>query len=465
MIIKNIKFIGVLATIALFSACQKDFLDKKPSTGIVQPTTLEEFQSLLDNTNINNVTAGLAVVSADEHLFHSDAVWLSARTATERNVYIWAKDLYEGETNDDWNKPYTAIFYANCVLAGLKNVPVNSTNANQWNKIKGWALFVRAYAYYELLCNFSPVFDETASSSDLGVPLRTNPSVGEVLPRAAVSENYRLIFEDLHSASQLLDKNLPTNRNRPSKVAAFALLSKIYLGRREYNKAEEYADSCLRLYDKLIDYNTLNKASAAPFSVVHDEMIYYKYATNRSSYSASGTYVQISPELIALYPANDLRLSIFFNKQTNGSYLIKRGYSGTVLYPFVGLATDEIYLIKAECLARRQQTLAAVDVLNALLVKRWNPAATVPAVPFTGLLAASAKDALNLILLERRKELVWRGTRWEDLKRLNKEGANITLKREINGQTYMLLPNSAKYVFPIPDEEIGLSGIQQNKRE
>ncbi|MDX3916959.1 MAG: RagB/SusD family nutrient uptake outer membrane protein [Pseudosphingobacterium sp.] len=442
-------------------------MDSKPSSSIVQPTTLDEFEALLDNAEKVGTTSGLAVLAGDEYIFSSDAIWLSARTATERNSYIWAPDIYEGETSPHWDLPYSAIFFANNVLQGLNQINVGQLNLSRWNNIRGWALFVRAFAYYELVTNFAATYDESTASTDLGVPLRLNPSVDEILPRSTVQETYDRIFADLEEATALLDGSIPNARTRPSKIAAHALFARIHLNRREYVKAELHADSCLALYNSLLDYNSLNKTSISPFAYNHTEQIYAKTAVNVAAYSASAagnTFIQMPQELIDLYQPNDLRLTIFFMRQSDGSYDPKRGYYGPTLYPYVGLATDEIYLIKAECLARRGETQASMSWLNNLLIKRWNPNATSPAKPYENIVAQTLEEALTIILLERRKELVWRGLRWEDFKRLNKEGAGITLTRTINGQTYTLPPNSPKYIFPIPDNEINLSGIQQNLR-
>lgn len=460
---KNTILLSLLGLTLLACGCSDTFLDAKPSTSIVQPVTLEEFQRLLDNAEIMQATTALGVLAADEYVYRSDAVWESARTATERNSYIWAKDLFEGENAEgDWGVPYSAVFYANNVLAGLDKITLTALNQDQWKMTRGWALFVRAFAYYELVKNFAPLYDAATANTDPGVPLRTRPSVDEILPRATVQQTYDLIFSDLSEATKLLGASLPlSNRNRPSKVACHALLARIFLSIGNYPKAELHADTCLQLYDKLIDYKTVSQTSTTPFSVTNDELIYAKAGSNSYiAYSAStaNSYTRVSPELISLFRPGDLRLAIFFSKQADGSYIMKRNYHGTGTYPFVGLATDEVYLIKAECAARRNDVAAAMDLLNQMLIKRY------AANSFAPLTAGSAADALNLVLLERRKELVWRALRWDDLKRLNKEGAGITLQRVVNGQAYKLEPGSPRYVFPIPDNEINLSGIQQNPR-
>ena len=95
--------------------------------------------------------------------------------------------------------------------------------------------------------------------------------------------------------------------------------------------------------------------------------------------------------------------------------------------------------------------------LNTLLVKRW---ATGSFVPLT---AVDNNDAINKILLERRKELLFRGLRWIDIKRLNVEGRNIILKRKLpDGTIVSIAPNSNYYALPLPKDLIDLTGMPQN---
>ena len=153
-----------------------------------------------------------------------------------------------------------------------------------------------------------------------------------------------------------------------------------------------------------------------------------------------------------LYAPGDLRKSIFF-KASGSSGTFKGNYSGIVAI-FGGLATDELYLVRAECAARQGQTAAAMADLNTLLAKRWKTGTFVP------LSAPDAATALAIILAERRKELVGRNLRWTDLRRLN----NVSLVRTLNGTTYTLAPGSPRYTYPLPADEISLGGLQQNAR-
>ncbi|MFN0292538.1 RagB/SusD family nutrient uptake outer membrane protein [Pedobacter helvus] len=452
--------------VLLLAACSKsNFLDKKPSMDIVVAKTLTDFNNLLENTTIIRRTGSLAQMSADDYIIPDFAVWQGLSNNMQRNSYIWAKDIYGGDNGIlDWNALYTSVFYANAVLDGLESAAEKSTAQGQY--LKGWALFVRAYAFYDLTRNFCKAYDAGTAATDLGIPLRSTSAIEHIAQRATLQESYDRILGDLKLAETLLPAERPSaNLNRPSKIAVDALMARIYLDMRNYSLAETYADKCLGRYSTLIDYNTVSPTAAVPFSTTNDELI---YNTHQIPYNAEITgalpslAAKISPELLGLYDKDDLRLPIYFafTAATN-SYSIKSGYYGAGLYPFTGLATDEVYLIKAECLARRNEPDLAMERLNSLLIRRFPNTA---AKPYQPLVATSSLDALDKILLERRKELVWRGIRWHDLKRLNKEGANITLSRTLNGVVYTLPPNDPRWVFPIPDEEISESGIRQNIR-
>ena len=78
--------------------------------------------------------------------------------------------------------------------------------------------------------------------------------------------------------------------------------------------------------------------------------------------------------------------------------------------------------------------------------------------------AGNGEDALQKIRDERRKELLMRGLRWADLKRYNRDGANVSLTRVVNGVTYVLPPNDPRYAIVIPEDIIKMTGMPQNER-
>src|SRR5262245_24471257 len=137
--------VALLLCMVLPVACNKDFLDTKPRTDILVPSTLTDFQALLDNYSIMNETPQLGELFSDDY-YLTPSFWQTLVSPHERNAYTWAQDLYGSQrTVDDWNKPYTQVMYANIILEGLKKL--DSTRQQQtWYNIKGHALFARAFA-------------------------------------------------------------------------------------------------------------------------------------------------------------------------------------------------------------------------------------------------------------------------------------------------------------------------------
>ncbi|SOD13916.1 RagB/SusD family nutrient uptake outer membrane protein [Pedobacter xixiisoli] len=457
---KITEYLLVVLTMLSVGGCKKDFLEKKPSSSILSPTSIQELNALLENTNIMNKTAALPQISADEYKIVSEQNYLALPSVTERNAYIWAKDIYEGEVNADWNKLYAQIFYCNNVLKTLNDLQLDLLSDGK--KTKGWALFDRAYTYFDLMRNFSSGFQKSTADVVLGVPLRLGPNVDETLQRSSLKETLEQIILDVDEAVGLLEAKVPeNNRNRPSKAAAYALKARIGIYIRDYDMAERSADSSLKYHDKIVDYNSISRTSSTPFSYNTAEIIYH--SSQIVNYSSLTSYdnlpaIEVNPILIQEYAANDLRKSIFYLVNSQGRYNVKRGYAGGGFYAFTGLACDEIYLIKAECLARRGEKDLSLQFLDRLLINRYLKGS------YTSSTASSAENALDMILKERWKELVWRGIRWSDLKRLNMESRNIMLSRQIGQATYTLPANDLRYVFPIPDNEIAMSGIIQNNR-
>jgi hypothetical protein len=452
---KRINPIFIILTLITYS-CSDDYLDKKPNKSLVIPSTLEDLQALLDNSaQVMNVVPSLGVLASDD-MFTSDAGWQGYALPTERNTYTWSSDIFAGEIScGDWNFPYQQIFYANVVLEGLDNIAVDASNEAQWKSIKGSALFFRGHAFYNLAQLFAAPYDEATASSTNGIPLRLTADVNAAITRSSLQETYGQILEDLERSVEFLPMASPY-KTRPTKVAAWAMLSRVSLTMENYEKAEHYADLSLEQHATLLDYNTLTPSATRPIPAMSDEMLFYGAGINYSFITSTISFVDTL--LYSAYAANDLRRTVFFRLRSPNRYTFKAHYTGTSLM-FSGIANDEVYLNRAESRVRNGNVNGALEDINALLVKRWRTGT------FTPITETNATILLNIILAERRKELLFRGNRWTDLRRLNKD-ANLskTLSRTLNGIQYTLPPNDERYVYPIPFQEISISGIAQNPR-
>jgi tetratricopeptide (TPR) repeat protein len=454
-------FILLLLLCSSFCSCNKDaFLDKIPNTNLVIPSTLPDLQALLDESERMNVSPYMSLLTAEEFYMEDD--FYDFILPVYKNCYTWKKEVYEGQRGIlDWNTPYTQVFYANVVLEKLKEIPVTASNEREWKRVKGCALFFRGNAFYNLVSTFSVAYDAATAAKDAGIVLRFASDFNVKEGRSSVQQSYTQILADLEEAAPLLQTTVETvARNRPSRPAAFALLARVSLSMRRYEQAAVYADECLKIYHELIDYNTLT-AGTFPFPLTSPEVIWQGKTVANEFSILSGVVtpsVVILPELYTLYSANDLRRSFYFRTGSFGTININGSYNRSIL-PFTGLAVDEVYLIRAETYARADKKDEALADLNTLLEKRYSNASTY--IPVT---AATPGEALVLVLQERRKELVFRGLRFTDIRRFNKEGKAITLTRTVGGVTYTLPPNDRRYALPIPDEEVLLNGIAQNQR-
>jgi hypothetical protein len=295
----------------------------------------------------------------------------------------------------------------------------------------------------------------------LGLVLRLGINIDEQILRATVKQTYERIVTDLKEAADLLPLSQPF-QTRPSKAAAYAALARVYLSMRDYPNAEIYADLSLGLKNTLLDYNTLNAGSGlASFSMpLQNPEILFLAAIQVSNMFDDSRSAKAVPALIQSYQSNDLRRTICYasdgtNNYWRGSYATGWLSSSSI---FNGLATDEVYLIRAETRIKNGKVNEGMIDLNTVLRKRWKTGT------FSDLTAIDATDALNKVRVERRKSLIFRGLRWSDLRRYNLEGANITLTRTVNGNIYTLPPNDNRWTLMIPELEIQRSGIQQNPR-
>lgn len=448
-------YAAVLVVLAILSTvlggCNR-FLDEKSDSNLATPTTLEDNQALLDRlSDVLSNFASSGMASGDE-FYLSEADYKALEYQEDKRLYTWQKDYVSTNqgVGNDWAYCYKAIYISNAVLHNLDTYAISGAE-----NVRGQALALRAVRYLDAAQIWCLAYNSNTASTDLGLPLRLDPDMNTPSVRSSVEQTYDQILKDLHEAVELLPvKQVAVTR--ASKVTALGYLARTYLFMGDYEKALTYCLQALNLQNTLIDFNTLNTTDSYPIKDMNPEILLR--ATMRISGPVRFAVAKVPVNLYQSYSDNDLRKSIYFRVNPNGKVIFKGNYTGGSTGKMTGVIIDELYLIAAESYAHAGDITNSMKMLNDLLITRWKTGT------FTDFTASSKEEALSLIKEERQKELLFRGLRWADLKRYNRDGAGVTLTRTVNGQTYMLPPSDLRYAIAIPEDIIKLTGMPQNPR-
>jgi len=448
----------------IFGSCSSSFLDVKPNMQTIVPETLEDYGLLLYENNTFGASSPtqLGLMGTDEYLL-SDANYRGLSVVStdifQKQAYTWEKEIYTGdESYTDWSKGYARILQANVVLDGLANLEITDENRELFFSIKGTALLHRAFAYYALAQLYCPVyFSET--NGTMGLPLRKSADPTLKIDRSSLQDTYHFIENDLREALTLLPpKRKGSFQLEGDKATVHALLVRLYMQMGDYVEAERQAKSCLDIPHELLDYNDFDKNKSYSFpsyGIGNAEILYYNFPT--SVRILGEVVIEINPAYLTLYEEGDLRRELFF-KSVSGRTVFKGSYIGNSSY-FTGLGVDEVYLNYVECLARNGKTETAIHTLNMFREKRISHESYEP-------YHSMNRDELMVkIMEERKRQLLLRGLRWEDLRRFNKEREYAQdLVRIVEGATFRLEVGSPRWTWPIPPTAIANGGYTQNPR-
>lgn len=408
--------------------------------------------------NISNLNGGLngdhitaislyAGVSADE---------LTLFNLSDQQLPIYYRnDLNSQSATKFWSSTYNIIFVANAAIEGLSSSQETTPAVKQ--HLLGEAKFIRAFCYFYLVNLFG----------DVPLVRSTDWKINAQLPRTPKSEVYQQIIADLKEAQGLLSSNYlsaniistTTERVRPTKWAAAALLARAYLYTGDYLNAEAQASAVISnatLYNLSSLSNAFLKNSTETIwslqpvrtgtqSNTGEGGIFVLPATgpNTSSYP-----VYLSNNIVNSFEVTDQRKTTWIKTVTVGNstynypYKYKIGRVNTTTQEYIMmLRLSEQYLIRAEARAQQNNISGAQADLNAIRAR-------------AGLLNTVAADKTSLltaILHERRVELFteW-GHRWFDLKRTNTIDAVMIVVAPQKGGTW----SPFKALYPIPQSEI-----------
>lgn len=455
----KLKYSLLILVLVLITSCNKEeWLDIKPK-GQVIPTTVKDYRLLLDQ--IDRSGDGFPKISPGFSNAYENTDYLSDDFAINDNTasrfgqeiiraYTWNDNIYLANQEDrDWANLYGQIYPANIVIEEI----MSATNGSEEEKLQllAEAKIHRAFSYFALVNMYGLHYNSNAASNP-GVPMRLDSNLeGADLSRKSVQEVYDLILNDLKSSiSNLPDVPESNNhKHRPSKASTYAFLARVYLFMGDYNKALEAANNSYASYSTINNYNNYGLY----FNVLNldeqqddKQLLWTKMSPN------SYRLLVASNELFSMYSDNDLRKAMFspisflFGIPEEGNALATPFFTQ---YRGFGFTVPEVLLMRAECNARLNNLEQALADINLIRENRLVQGT------FTPITSTDRDEVIKIVKNERRMELVGSGLRFFDLKRYNEfDNANITLTRELNGQTYTLQANGNNWAIPIAQKYI-----------
>ncbi|AFD06083.1 RagB/SusD family nutrient uptake outer membrane protein [Solitalea canadensis] len=433
----------------LLGACSS-FLDVKPK-GVIIAETISDYDGLLNDVGvINPFGQSICMIYTTDDV--KDVSFSPQnQTAPKGNSYFWREYINNNNDRPDvWADFYNRIANLNVITEGVLSA---SDGAEQQKKqLYAEAAVAKAFNYFYLLSFFSPAYSKSTAEADYGVPYVISTDQSKATPqRPSLQQSLDDLTGNILAAiPDLPNQNI--NNSRFTKASAYGLLTRIYLYMGNYTDALKYADLVLRSGDAtILNYNNFS-TTRLPHANNSPEELLVRYCNNMSFH--------YSDELLSVYnlPA-DLRIQLLATPTANGGYDFG---GGTSYNPNRGISYAEIYLTKAECLARNGDINGALAIVNNTIRKnRMTPAG------YTALTAANKEEAITAVLEERRRELAFKGMRWSDMKRLDKDGRMKPVMRYAADGTVLvtLTPGSTNYTFQIPLQVQAFNaGMPLNKR-
>lgn len=458
-ILKNMTFAVMLVfACGLLTSCN-DYLGVLPK-GSKIPVSLADYEALLRDEytcQTTNITQSINLLN-DAYVTNSNLNYYPLYKAN----YFWDESANRIELNNSdettYYNSYAAISTFNLILESAPSA-TNCTEAER-NILMAQAKVLRSLVYFTLTNFYAQTYDKTTAAQKLSVPLILSANMGTSYTQVTIEQMYKFIIDNIKEAIAYLPEKSATIIH-PNLGSAYALLARVYLQQEEYDLALTNAQEALKhnntLYD-WVDYYNKNKeqienpssytATASPAGYDCAENYYYRHGVR----SQAGSESSILLERAASFEPGDARFAARYKIKTLGADTY---YTSTTkgFFNDGGLKTSEMYLIKAECLARAGKLDQAMNALNDVRVRRILP------IKYVALTASTQEQAINYIRRTKDNEMMFSIVAFGDARRFNKDSKYAkTLSKVVDGVTYSLSPTSHLWTMVFPMGAIKNSG-------
>lgn len=455
----------LIFAVIILSGCKKLVEVDPPVTSVTgasvyttDVTAISVLTGLFGNINrSDHFASGSGSISLLSGLSADEFTLFSGISTTDSKTYYYKNALYANVTSatpgtDLWNNIYPYVYVTNSAIEGLTNA--NTLTPAIQKQLLGEAKFIRALLYFYLVNLYE----------NIPLVLTTDYSASSALSQAPKDEVYEQIIADLKDAENLLNENYldgtllktSTERVRPNKWSATALLARVYLYKNDWANAETKASSVINsgMYNLSSPSTTFLKASLnnkeaifqlQPVNTGWNTEDARVFVINQAPNNSKP--VSLSQSLLNAFDSIDLRKKNWTMDTTIGGkkyfypfkYKVAKQNDPVTEFVMV-LRLAEQYLIRAEARAQQDKLIggnSAESDINSIRQRAGLPNTT----------ASTKTDLLAAIELERRLELFseW-GHRWFDLKRMGRADAVIGAAAIVKGGSWQ----TTDQLYPIP---------------
>jgi hypothetical protein len=444
---------AMLPVLLLLGSCEK-FLDVQPPAG-----TFEADDIFMSTTSATAAISTLYIQLVGYPTFeattslglYADELENAADNSTQRPYVESMVPVLDSRNNLFWAAFYANIFRANYALEGLSKSTALTKDLN--DQLTGEALFIRAFAYNYLVNLYG----------DVPLVTTTDYITNALLPKESAGVVTEQIVTDLERARTLLKPEYPiTEKVRANKWAATALLARVYLYQKKWDKAAQMAGEVIASarYTLPAPGNVFLKGSSEAILQIPQTTV-AQYSREAFNFIPSSTTVipsyPLTSSLASSFETGDRRLTDWTGSNLVGTRKYyypakyKQASGAPSLEYYVLMRAAEQYLIRAEASAQLNalpQAIADLDVVRARaglpLIRNTQPTISQP-------------DLLAVIEHENRIEFFTEmGHRWFDLRRAG--NADKVLKT-LKPATW----NIRGSLWPVPQVQLdGNPNLKQN---
>lgn len=499
------KIVNIIAlcgfALLLSTGCNKNFLDTEPKSSIGEGTATSNITNLeyilngVHNYFYNNWDTqgytGFYSYNIINDMMGEDVI-----NSTTGNGWYIREMRWVDANNPNSSQVYYTYYYFYKIIqnvnSALNNYEKLGDTSDKAGAIKGEALAIRAFCYFQLVQRYGKRYAKGQDNSQLGVPLRTEV---EFAPkeRATVEAIYKLINDDLDEAIVLLSKSDKKDVNRVNLLTAKGFKARVALAQQDWATAAKQAKEVIDLAPKyghnlqkgeelLSGFNSIskNKEFLWAYTQTTDQNMYFGSFFAYMSWNFSSSNIRSNPKVInsALYDQmseTDIR-RYWWDPEGNGaiakmygtrpsnfstkpynSFKFAAQATGISSGDFVFMRLAEMYYIAAEAYARNGKNAEAQQMLATVMTTR-DPKYTMS--------SSTGQALIDEIMTNRRIDLWGEGHRWTDLKRLDQAlDRTVAPNTDIAVSLLMNMPAGDKrWQFAIPKEEIDASKelVKQN---